>query len=497
MVRSVVMIMAGGKGSRLAPLTVHRAKPAVPFGGRYRIIDFVLSNFVNSGYRSIYVLTQYMASSLIKHLNRNWNISSIGEGVEVVPAQMRLGEFWYRGTADAVYQNLNLVRDAQLPHVAVFGGDHIYKFAIDQMEHEHVERESDLTVAAFAVPRDEASQFGVIQVDDQGTIKGFEEKPEVPTPIPGRPGECLVSMGNYLFRADVLQRELTCDAADPRSGHDFGKDIIPKLVREGARVRIYDFGENVVSGDPEGTPPYWEDVGTLEAYFRVNMDLRCRLPALNVYNRHWRIRTAQRDYPPARFVRSGEQGDPVEVIDSMVCEGSIVTSSRLREVLMGYDCFVQPGCVIEDSVFLSGCDIGAGAKLRRVLFDKNCKIAPGTVIGHDPARDRERFPWVTESGLVVLPKGTHVPPEGPIQLAYDQEDILRHDPATAETMAAFKDRYTLSGANRHSFFSAGPRHRLSSTPSRPLSSPGPVTAVAPPPLSPPMTQTRPTDEEQA
>ena len=302
------MIMAGGKGSRLGPLTCHRSKPAVPFGGRYRIIDFVLSNFVNSGYRRIYVLTQYMATSLIKYLNRNWRLSGLDEFIEIVPAQMRVGDSWYRGTADAVFQNLNLLRDDRTEHVAVFGGDHIYKFAIDQMEASHRERNADLTVATFPVPRHEAHQFGICHVDADGRITGFVEKPHDPPEIPGRPGWCLVSMGNYIFRHETLMNVLSRDADDPDTSHDFGRNIIPRLVEQGSQVYAYDFAANEVPGEPSSLAPYWRDVGTIDSYFQTNMDVRERLPPINMYNRGWRMRTAQRDYPPARFVREGEHG---------------------------------------------------------------------------------------------------------------------------------------------------------------------------------------------
>lgn len=456
--RTVCMIMAGGKGSRLGPLTSHRSKPSVPFAGRYRIIDFVLSNFVNSGYRRIYVLTQYMASSLIKHINRNWHLGGISQYVEIVPAQMRMGEHWYRGTADSVYQNLNLVRDARAENVAVFGGDHIYKFAIDQMEDAHLERRADLTVAAFPVPKSEAHHFGVIEIDADQRIIGFQEKPQRDAKtIPGRPDWCLVSMGNYFFRAEVLQDVLTEDAYDDRSAHDFGKNVIPKMVAEGRRVFIYDFGQNVVPGEPPGAPPYWRDVGTLESYFQANMEVRSRLPAINLYNRQWRIRTAQRDYPPARFVRQGE-APTSEIDDSLVCEGSIVASAVLRRVVLGYDCFVHEGSVIEDAVILSGCNIGAGARLRRVLLDKNCSIEPGAEIGQDLEADRLRFPFITESGIVVLPKGTRVPAEGPIELVHDMDVIMRNDPANQGQLADFNGKYQVSERERHSFESAGPRY---------------------------------------
>jgi glucose-1-phosphate adenylyltransferase len=453
---TLVMIMAGGKGSRLGPLTIHRSKPAVPFAGRYRIIDFVLSNFINSGYRRIYVLTQYMSSSLIKHLSRNWRLSGFGEYIEVVPAQMRLGEFWYRGTADAVYQNLNLVRDARAGHVAVFGGDHVYKFDVEQMDVAHRDLDADLTVAAFPVPTAEASAFGVIDVDANGRIVGFVEKPKNPPEMPGRPGWSLVSMGNYLFKRDVLERVLVDDGVKPTSRHDFGRDIIPSLVAQGARVFVYDFGKNQIPGEPEG-PPYWRDVGTIDSYFTSNMELRARVPALDLYNRSWRIRSAQRDYPPARFVRANESAGPAEVVDSLICEGSIIASASVHETVLGYDCFVHAGAEIRDSVILSGCDIGHGAKLRRVLLDKNCKIEPGCVIGEDPAADRERFPFVTESGIVVVPKGTLVPAKGPIVLANDVAELIGNEP---ELLAQLRPgTFVVSSAHRHSYESAGPRFK--------------------------------------
>lgn len=449
------MVMAGGKGSRLGPLTIHRSKPGVPFAGRYRIIDFVLSNFVNSGYRRIYVLTQYMSSSLIKHLSRNWRLSGFGEYIEVVPAQMRIGEFWYRGTADAVYQNLNLVRDARAEHVAIFGGDHIYKFAIDQMEAQHIDAHADLTVAAYPVPTAEASEFGIIDIDRDGRIVGFIEKPKHPPEMPGRPGWSLVSMGNYFFRREVLERVLM---EQPKGkGHDFGRDIIPHLLGQNARVFAYDFTTNRIPGEPEGAAPYWRDVGTLESYFTSNMELRARVPALDLYNRQWRIRSAQRDYPPARFVRAGEGEPSVDIDDSLICEGSIVASASVRETVLGYDCFVHSGAEVVDSIILSGCDIGRGAQLKRVILDKNCKIEPGCTIGHDPVADRERFPFVTESGIVVVPKGTIVPARGACVLANDVADLLANEP---ELLREMRDgSYVVSQASRHSYESAGPRFK--------------------------------------
>jgi glucose-1-phosphate adenylyltransferase len=452
------MIMAGGKGSRLGPLTIHRSKPGVPFAGRYRIIDFVLSNFVNSGYRKIYVLTQYMSSSLIKHLSRNWRLSGFGEYIEVVPAQMRLGDFWYRGTADAVHQNLNLVRDAHADHVAIFGGDHIYKFAVDQMEDVHRARNADLTVAAFPVPTAEASGFGIIDVDVTGRITGFVEKPEHPPEIPGRPGWSLVSMGNYFFKREVIERIFAANNGNGHaSRHDFGKDIIPQLLAEGARVFSYDFASNKVDGESETLEPYWRDVGTIDSYFTANMELRARVPALDLYNRGWRIRSAQRDYPPARFVRAGEGAPSCEIDDSLICEGSIVASAAVKDTVLGYDCFVHAGAVVDQSLVLSGCDIGRGARLRRVILDKNCKIEPGCVIGEDPAYDAVRFPFVSESGIVVVPKGTLVPARGPCVLANDVAELMDQDPELAEKMKS--GSFVVSTQSRHSYESAGPRFK--------------------------------------
>lgn len=456
------MIMAGGKGSRLGPLTIHRSKPGVPFAGRYRIVDFVLSNFVNSGYRKIYVLTQYMSSSLIKHLSRNWRLSGFGEFIEVVPAQMRLGDFWYRGTADAVHQNLNLVRDARADHVAIFGGDHIYKFAVDQMEDTHRARNADLTVAAFPVPTAEASAFGIIDVDVAGRITGFVEKPTNPPEMPGKPGWSLVSMGNYFFKREVIERIFAATAraangTNGRSRHDFGKDIIPQLLADGARVFAYDFAQNKVPGESDGLEPYWRDVGTIDSYFTANMELRARVPALDLYNRQWRIRSAQRDYPPARFVRAGEGTPACEIDDSLICEGSIVASASVKDTVLGYDCFVHAGAVVDQSLVLSGCDIGRGARLRRVILDKNCKIEPGCVIGEDPAYDAERFPFVTESGIVVVPKGTLVPARGPCVLANDVAELMDQDPELAEKMQS--GSFVVSTQSRHSYESAGPRFK--------------------------------------
>jgi glucose-1-phosphate adenylyltransferase len=431
----------------------------VPFAGRYRIIDFVLSNVVNSGYRRVYVLTQFMASSLIRHISRNWHLTGIQEFIEIVPAQMRMGPSWYKGTADAVWQNANLLHESRAKHVGIFSGDHIYKFAIDQMQIVHEAVEADLTIAGWPVPIAEAHQFGVMEVDDNGRLVGFQEKPKDPKPMPGDPTRALVSMGNYFFRRDVLIDVLTTDAEVEGSSHDFGKDVIPRLLRGGAQIQVYDFGTNKVPGERDGTIPYWRDVGTLEGYFAANMEVRSSLPAVNLYNRQWRIRTAQRDYPPARLVQHSSSHALTSASDSLVCEGSIVSSSTLERVMLGYDTFVRPQCHLEDSLVMSGCDIGEGSRLRRVLLDKNCTIEAGTEIGWDVEADRARFPFVSETGIVVLPKGTVVPRTGPIHLAFDMAELMRRDPDTKRLMAEYEGRYELTDRSRHSHQSSGPRYK--------------------------------------
>lgn len=460
---TLVMIMAGGKGSRLGPLTCHRAKPAVPFGGRYRIIDFVLSNFVNSGYSRIYVLTQYMAHSLISHLNANWHVSGFDGFIQMAPAQMRMGEYWYRGTADSIRQNLNLVFDSGAEHVAVFGGDHVYMFDVNQMEIQHRDTRADLTVAACPVPIREARQFGIIQVDENWKIIGFQEKPSNPSPIPGRPDEALASMGNYIFRAAGLEEVLLDDSGDVDQTHDFGKDIIPEMLDGGASIYAYDYGQNEIPDQPMDRGPYWRDVGTIDSYIAANMDVRARHPMLNLYNRRWRVRSASRSYPPARFVH--EAGGPVSLlVDTMVCEGSIVFNAELRETLIGYDCFVHAGSQLSEVILLAGCDVGRDCRLRRVLADKNCLIAPGAAIGLDPAADRQRFPWISPSGFVILPKGTYVPREGPLEFPQDMAYMLRNDPILGPDLATMPDCFVEADRSRHSDESAGPRyHRVTAT----------------------------------
>ncbi|MFT6396820.1 MAG: glucose-1-phosphate adenylyltransferase [Bradymonadia bacterium] len=437
----------------------------MPIVGRYRIIDFVLSNFVNSGYDRIYVLTQFMASSLIHHLNKVWHISGpTGGFIEEVPAQMRAGQDWYRGTADSVYQNLNLIADNRPRDVAVFGGDHVYMMDVSRMQERHLDTDAELTVAAIPVPAAEASRFGVLQVDSDGRVIGFAEKPDTPSEIPGRPGWSLASMGNYFFKRDVLVERLRDDSVSTTSSHDFGKDIIPAMVSEGRPVYVYDFGENRVPGSDPSQPPYWRDVGTVDSYFDVNMDARRQLPLMDLYNRSWPLRSAQRNYPPARFNSVG--GRAAEIEDSMVCEGSIVSGATVRKSLLGYDCMVHRDAVVENTVMLSGSNVGAGCRIRGVLFDKNCSVEPGTVMGFDAEADRARFPFISAAGIIVVPKGTHIPRTGPIELAGDIATLMAQDEVAQEILLEHAADIVTSSRTRHSFDPVGPRfERYGSAPS--------------------------------
>ena len=446
---TTVMIMAGGKGSRLAPLTCHRAKPAVPFGGRYRIIDFILSNFINSRYSRVYVLTQYMASSLIRHLTRNWHLARLNQFIEVVPAQMRRGSSWYKGTADSVMQNIHLLYENNPENIAVFGGDHIYKFDISQMEEYHKDNNADLTVAAIPVPIAEAKRFGVIKVDTNNKIIGFEEKPINPSPIPSNPNFALVSMGNYFFKRDILLNLLLEDSTDINSDHDFGKNIIPKMVEKGCCTFIYDFSKSTIKGENVDYKPYWRDVGTVDSFFDTNMDLLEIIPSLNLNNRKWLIRSAHRDYPPPRFY-SGSNGQINSISDSLISEGTILHNVSLKRVVAGYDCYFHNNSSIENSVIMNGCNIGEKSRLKNVLFDKNCSVEPGTVIGENEVDDKKRFPFVTEDGRVIFPKGTHIPKTGPIELAQDMSFLLENDKATSHIMRDKKDLYKITQRERHS-----------------------------------------------
>lgn len=403
--RTLAMVMAGGLGSRLHPLTRDRAKPAVPFGGKYRIVDFVLSNLVNSRIYAIYVLVQWRSQSLIEHLKDGWQFGGpiTDQFVTPVPAQMRLGESWYQGTADAIFQNLNLIDDYRPDLVAVFGADHIYRMDIQQMIDFHVERRAAATVATIPVPIEEADQFGILEVDSGMRVRGFREKPKAaPPPLPGAPGHCLASMGNYLFDPDVLRSALTEDASIVSSRHDFGHDLIPRLI-ERIPIYAYNFMSNRLQGDSDDNVSYWRDVGTIDAYYEANMDLRDARPQLNLYNLRWPLRTAYYNQPPAKFVFD-EDGRRGQALHSVVSEGCIVSGGSVRNSILGRSVFIHSWASVEDSVLMDYVEVGRHARVRRAIIDKNVFVAPGDEIGYDLARDRERF-HVTDSGLVVIAKG--------------------------------------------------------------------------------------------
>jgi glucose-1-phosphate adenylyltransferase len=399
----LALVMAGGQGTRLYPLTRDRAKPAVPFGGKYRIIDFVLSNLVNSGIFSIYVLVQWRSQSLIEHLKDGWQFGGLlpGHFVTPVPAQMRLGETWYQGTADAIFQNLNLIDDAQPDIVAVFGADHIYRMDIQQMVEFHIERKAAVTVATLPVPVEESNQFGIVEVDSNSRIVGFEEKPAEGRSIPGSPGTCLASMGNYLFDPQALRAALLEDAQKPASRHDFGQDLLPALI-ERVPVYAYNFMTNRIRGDSAINLSYWRDVGTLDAYFEANLDLRDARPHLNLYNTNWPLRTAYYNQPPAKFVFA-EDGRRGHALHSVISEGCIISGGMVRNSVLGRSVFVHSYSEVEDSVIMDYVEIGRRARVRHAIIDKNVYVAEGDEIGYDLDRDRERF-FVTDSGIVVIPK---------------------------------------------------------------------------------------------
>ena len=399
------IIMAGGKGERLSPLTEHRAKPAVPFGGRYRIIDFVLSNFVNSGILSLYVLTQFRAQSLLEHLDRGWRTPDFHSDhfITPVPAQMRLGTDWYQGTADAVYQNLFLIERHNPKLVAIFGADHVYRMNIRQMIDDHQKNSADVTVAALPVKISEAPQFGIMEVDDEWRIIGFEEKPGTPKCIPGEPEYALASMGNYLFNADLLAPMLAADNEDPSSAHDFGRNIIPHLFKRGT-VYAYDFRRNRVPSTQKGEEPsYWRDLGTLEAYYEASMDLCSVDPSFNLYNRSWPVRTVAFGDPPAKFVFDWQDRQGMAV-NSIVAEGTIVSGSFVRNCVVGRNVRIHSYSRIEDSVIMDWTEIGRSCKIRHAIIDKSNVIPQGTEIGYNLEQDRQRF-YVSEGGIVVLCRG--------------------------------------------------------------------------------------------
>jgi glucose-1-phosphate adenylyltransferase len=405
-VRVLAFVLAGGKGTRLYPLTKERAKPAVPFGGRYRIIDFVLSNLVNSGIYSTYVLIQFKSQSLLQHLRDGWEASSLLKQhfIIPVPAQMRSpGEDWYRGTADAIYQNINLIEQADPHFVVIFGADHIYRMNIREMIEFHMHKRAQATIAAIPVEKEQAHEFGVIETAPDGSVLAFYEKePDAPT-MPGDPERVYASMGNYVFSTSLLLRELYADALNPASSHDFGRDILPSLVGR-TEMFAYDFQTNRIPGDPAAQEPYWRDVGTIDAYYDANMDLRSVTPALNLYNRQWPLRTASYSDAPAKFIFD-EQGRRGQAIDSVVAGGSILSGGMVRNSVLGRGVKVHSGSLVEDSILFDNVDVGRRARVKHAILDKNVRVPEDGMIGYDLERDSKLY-HVTESGIVVV-EGHH------------------------------------------------------------------------------------------
>ena len=404
----LTMIMAGGEGSRLKPLTSDRTKPAVPFGGNYRIIDFVLSNFVNSGFMKIFVLTQFKSHSLLQHMREGWRVSSgiVKQFIDPVPAQMRIGKKWYEGTADAIFQNMNLIDDEDPDQVCIFGGDHIYRMDVRQMLRFHSKRQAVLTVAAIRVPIQDAHHFGIIEVDEEWRMTGFVEKPEsAPKTIPGNPDYVLASMGNYIFERGPLVDELKKDSKDKNSDHDFGKNILPKMFPEG-NVFVYDFSQNFIPGLEEEEKGYWKDVGTLDTYWEANMDLVGVHPHFNLYNKKWPVLTYIPPLPPAKFVHFSDLRTG-HAINSMISSGAIISGALVENSVVGYNVRIHSFAHVEHSVIMNNVSIGRGAKIRKTIIDKHVQIASEVQIGYDLEADKKRFE-VTENGVVVIPKGAEV-----------------------------------------------------------------------------------------
>ncbi|MFH0771655.1 MAG: glucose-1-phosphate adenylyltransferase [Candidatus Omnitrophota bacterium] len=400
----VTFIMAGGKGERLFPLTRDRAKPAVPFGGIYRIIDVTLSNCINSGLRKIHVLIQYKCNSLIRHLRLGWNIfdAELGEYIDIVPAQMRVDERWYVGTADSIFQNLYFVETEKPDHILILAGDHIYKMNYAAMVDYHIAKKADCTVAVVEMHKKDSQNFGVVEVDSDSRILGFEEKPEVGKAIPGNSGHIYASMGIYVFSTSVLKEELVVDAHNKESKHDFGKNVIPAMVNKRARVFAYNFKD-----ENKNEAQYWRDIGTLDAYYDTNMDLINVTPIFNLYDKEWPIRTYMEKCPPAKFIfAGGEDNRRVgSALDSMISGGCVISGGRVERSILSPNVRVNSYSEVLDSIVMEGVDIGRNAKIRRAIIDKDVKIPQGARIGYDLDEDKKRF-LVTESGLAVVAKGT-------------------------------------------------------------------------------------------
>ncbi len=402
----LTFIMAGGKGERLYPLTKDRTKPAVPFGGIYRIIDFTLSNCINSGLRKIYLLTQYKSASLQKHIRLGWNIlpSELAQFIEILPAQQRIGDSWYLGTADAIFQNLYTLEIDLPDEVLILAGDHVYKMNYYSMIDFHRELDADLTVGVVEVDKDKASHLGIVEVDDSGMVQGFQEKPMKPKVIPTNPDKVFASMGIYNFKRSILEQELHEDAKKHNSTHDFGKDIIPQMLKKGLKIAAYNFID-----ENRKQAKYWRDIGTIEAYYEANMDLVQVNPTFNLYDKDWPIRTFQEQFPPVKTVFAGEEmpGRVGLVLDSVISNGCIVSGGRVQRSILSPNVRINSYSEVYDSILMEGVNVGRHAKIKRAIIDKDVVIPSGMVIGYDLEEDKKHFS-VSESGIVVVAKRTEI-----------------------------------------------------------------------------------------
>ena len=407
MMRKVLtFIMAGGKGERLYPLTRDRTKPAVPFGGIYRIIDFTLSNCINSGLRRIYLLTQYKSESLQRHIRLGWNIlpSELGQFIEILPAQQRIGDSWYLGTADAIYQNLYTVDSEHADEVLILAGDHIYKMNYYNMIDFHREQGTDLTVGVVEVEKEKSSYLGVVEVDDSGKVIGFQEKPKMSKSIPGNPEKIYASMGIYVFEAAVIKQELGEDAHKNNSTHDFGKDIIPQMVKQGLKISVYNFKD-----ENKKEAKYWRDIGTIDAYYDANMDLIQVDPVFNLYDKEWPVRTYQEQFPSAKTIFAGDEfpGRIGLALDSLISSGCVISGGRVQRSILSPNVRINSYAEVYDSILMEGVNVARYAKIKRAIIDKDVNIPQGIVIGYDAKEDKKRF-HLTESGIVVVAKGTEI-----------------------------------------------------------------------------------------
>ena len=407
MMRKVLtFIMAGGKGERLLPLTKDRTKPAVPFGGIYRIIDFTLSNCINSGLRHIYLLTQYKSESLQRHIRLGWNIlpSELGQYIELLPAQQRIGDSWYLGTADAIYQNLYTLNMDQPDQVLILAGDHLYKMNYYTMIDYHRDNDSDLTVGVVEMDKDMAPHLGVVEVDDSGKVIGFQEKPKKPKTIPGHSDKIYGSMGIYVFKRSVVEQELHEDAKNQKTSHDFGKDIIPQMLKKGLKITAFNFVD-----ENKGGARYWRDIGTIDAYYEANMDLIQLEPTFNLYDKVWPIRTFQEQFAPVKTVHSGEENAKRVglVLDSIISGGCVVSGGKVQRSILSPNVRINSFSEVYDSILMEGVNVGRNALIKRAIIDKEVNIPQGMVIGYNLEQDKKKF-FVTESGIVVVAKGTEI-----------------------------------------------------------------------------------------